>query len=90
MRIFGVSEKTARRKMQKKAKRRRYSRCSVCGEWAACRLEEIPDEIGNAPDASEAIRVLWTLRKDVPVKKCRNGHVQLLLWLGGGTGRRIP
>lgn len=35
-----MTSKTYRRKSQKKMKRIKYKRCSICGEWSVCTLDK--------------------------------------------------
>lgn len=85
-------EASRRRKNQKRAKRRRYSRCSICGGWATCKMRSVPREIetqiygmGREHPSIPELRALsrfLTRCEDAPVKTCSEGHVQLLLGRG--------
>jgi hypothetical protein len=75
-----VGPRVQRRKAQRKAKRRRYSRCSVCGGRATCHAKD-----------GVAVKQCWGWNNDELVapgppfhgKGC--GTVQVLGWTGGKT-----
>lgn len=82
-----TTQRTLRRKLQKKAKHKPYRKCPKCGARCELKLYDV-DDLGNY--------LGWIL-----VKSCRNivkedgvtmrcGYNQELFWTGGGTGRHIP
>jgi len=71
-----MTEKTLRRKAQKKVKRKKYKKCACGYLYSVCTLKTIANM-----DTIEHI----------PTSSCyRCGLVVCRPWVGGGTGRRIP
>lgn len=73
-----MSPGVRRRKNQKKMKRRKRKRCSLCGGRAECSLKQV----GMA----------HRLNPETPVKICYDcGAIVIMPWGAGGViGRRIP